>query len=287
MKLRFGMAQWQHPAWVAWLYSHQGASNRRLQEYANYFDTVEVGSSFYADLTADQLQYWFDLVPDDFRFSFKIPQAITHRLGVTEEADVVAALIRFCDLLRPLEAKLGPVMMQFPEDVSPLNLSKITALCQAWSLTTPLSLEVRHQAFFNKGQEEAALLSMLAGFNHNRVIMDSRPVFSTQAYCESLLDAQKKKPRVPCHPVATGSYPVVRFIGHPDLALNEVYLNQWAQKLLAWMQAGLEPYVFVHSSDNVAAPTLAVALEQKVASLGALYQARLSLPSKPQQASLL
>jgi len=287
MKLRFGMAQWQHPAWVAWLYSHQGASNRRLQEYANYFDTVEVGSSFYADLTEDQLQSWFDLVPDDFRFSFKVPQAITHRLGATKEADVVADLARFCNLLRPLEAKLGPVMMQFPEDVSPLYFSKMESLCKAWSLSTPLSLEVRHQSFFNKGQEESALLSMLAGFNHNRVIMDSRPVFSTEAYCESLLDAQKKKPRVPCHPVATSVNPVVRFIGHPDLALNDVYLDQWAKKLLDWMVAGLEPYVFVHSSDNVAAPMLAVALEQKVAALSSQYQPRLNLPNKPEQSLLL
>lgn len=287
MKLRFGMAQWQHPAWVAWLYSHHGASNRRLQEYANFFDTVEVGSSFYADLSSIQLQSWFDQVPDDFRFSFKIPQLITHRLGVMDEVGVLDALSQFCELLRPFSAKLGPTIMQFPEDVSPLYLSKLTALSQAWSLSTPLSLEVRHQHFFNKGQEESALLRMLANFNHNKVIMDSRPVFSTEAYCESLIDAQKKKPRVPCHPVVTGSHPVVRFIGHPDLVLNETYLDQWAQKLLDWMMQGLEPYVFVHSSDNVAAPILAVALEQKIVELDARYKARLKLPSKPQQSFLL
>lgn len=287
MRLRFGMAQWQHPAWVAWLYSYQGASNRRLQEYSVYFDAVEVGSSFYADLTESQLASWFDQVPDDFRFSFKIPQVVTHQLGVTAEAETLAALSQFCDLLRPFSAKLGPTIMQFPEVVSPLYLSRFNALCQAWSLPTSLSLEVRHQQFFNKGRDETDLLRMLAGFHYNKVIMDSRPVFSTPAYCDSLIDAQKKKPRVPCHPVATGHNPVVRFIGHPDLALNDIYLDQWAKKLLEWMQLGLEPYVFVHSSDNVAAPILAVSLEQKIASLDSRYQARLSLPSKPQQSSLL
>lgn len=287
MKLRFGMAQWQHPAWVAWLYSHQGVNNRRLQEYANFFDAVEVGSSFYADLTSTQLQTWFNQVPDEFRFSFKVPQAITHRLGVAKESEVVDSLVRFCDLLRPFTAKLGPTMMQFPEEVSSLYFSKIEVLCDAWSLSTPLSLEVRNQVFFNKGQEESGLLRLLANGGHNRVIMDSRPVFSTSAYCDSLVDAQKKKPRVPCHPIATGVNPVVRFIGHPDLLLNDAYLDQWAKKLLDWMEQGLEPYVFVHSSDNVAAPILAVTLEQKIASLSCHYQTHLNLPIKPEQSLLL
>lgn len=287
MKLRFGMAQWQHPAWVAWLYSHQGAANQRLHEYANYFDTVEVGSSFYADLSKTQLQFWFDQVPEDFRFSFKVPQIISHRLGAIEEAEAIEHLQRFCELLAPFLAKLGPTMLQFPEDVSPLYSSKIASLCQAWSLPSPLSVEVRNQAFFNKGQEESALLRLLAHSRCNRVVMDSRPVFSTAAYCESLQDAQQKKPQVPCHPIATAGHPVVRFIGHPDLSLNEVYLDQWALKLRDWMRAGLEPYVFVHSSDNVAAPLLAVTLEQKVAALDDRYCPYLKLPNKPQQSSLL
>jgi hypothetical protein len=49
----------------------------------------------------------------------------------------------------------------------------------------------------------------------------------------------------------------------------------------------LEPYVFVHSTDNVAAPLLAVKLEQKVAALLPSYLPRLNLPSKPEQSSLL
>lgn len=287
MQLRFGMAQWQHPAWVAWLYTQQGASNRRLSEYAKFFDTVEVGSSFYADLTQEQLQSWFDQVPDNFRFAFKLPQSITHRLGVSDEAQVIDTLTQFCELLRPFSAKLGPCMMQFPEEVSPLHFAKIEALCQAWVLPTSLSVEVRNQAFFNKAEEEAELLRLLANNRQNRVIMDSRPVFSTPAYCDSLLDAQKKKPRVPCHPVATGQNPVVRFIGHPDLPLNDVYLDQWVNKLVQWLQEGREPYVFVHSSDNVAAPLLAEALEQKIAALLPVYVPKLKLPNKPEQSLLL
>jgi uncharacterized protein YecE (DUF72 family) len=79
----------------------------------------------------------------------------------------------------------------------------------------------------------------------------------------------------------------VRFIGHPDLPLNDAYLDQWAKKLVQWLQEGREPYVFVHSSDNVAAPLLAETLEQKIAALLPAYVPRLSLPSKPEQSLLL
>ncbi len=120
---------------------------------------------------------------------------------------------------------------------------------------------------------------MLVANQKNRVVMDSRPVFSTEAYCDSLIDAQKKKPKVPCHPILTSHYPVVRFIGHPDLSLNDKYLDQWAHKLVEWMRSDAEPYVFVHSSDNVVAPLLAMELEQRVASLCPDYQSWLAIPS--------
>jgi len=287
MKLHFGMAQWQHPAWTGWLYSANGASNRRLQEYSMLFNTVEVGSSFYTDLTDQQITNWYQQVPEYFRFSFKIPQTITHQLTTNTLLKSCEMLEKFCQQLQPFTAKLGVTMMQFPATVTVESLPLIERLCQTWSLPTPLSIEVRHLSFFDKKDNESSFLSMLASHQKNRVIMDSRPVFSTAAYCDSLIDAQKKKPKVPCHPILTSNHPVVRFIGHPDLSINDKYLDQWANKLVEWMQAGAEPYVFVHSSDNIAAPLLAVELEKRVAALCLDYLPWLVIPPPQQQASLL
>ncbi|MCB5162248.1 DUF72 domain-containing protein [Marinomonas algarum] len=286
MTIRYGMAQWQHPAWVNWLYPSSLSSSQRIGRYSEFFSSVEVGSTFYTQVESAQLRRWFDVVTDDFQFCFKAPQTVTHRLLDRSWRDIEQDWLVFMASLEPLSSKLGPTMLQFPAQLDEKSLDFVFALCDRWCLPTSLSVEVRHLSYFDKAEVEKTLLTGLAGKGVNRVIMDSRPVFSTEAYCDSLVDAQAKKPRVPCHPVATAQHPVVRFIGHPDLPRNDSWLDQWAEKLAQWLDQGLSPFVFVHSSDNIAAPTLARSLDQKVQQHRPGYQPELILPNSQEQVSL-
>ena len=286
MMIHYGMAQWQHPAWVNWLYPASLPSAERIGRYSQVFSTVEVGSTFYTKVDDAQLLRWYESVADDFKFSFKAPQTVTHRLIERPWRDVQQDWLAFMLSLQPLQSKLGSTMLQFPAICDERALDTILALCDMWILSAPLSVEVRNLAYFDKAHTERQFLSALSERNVNRVVMDSRPVFSTEAYCESLVDAQKKKPRVPCHPVATANHPVVRFIGHPDLPRNEFWLDQWAAKLSQWLSEGLTPSVFVHSSDNIAAPILAAQLDEKVRSLTPNHQSALVLPQSQEQVSL-
>ncbi|RBO80000.1 DUF72 domain-containing protein [Marinomonas aquiplantarum] len=287
MTVLYGMAQWQHPAWIDWLYSSAVPGGERLAEYANVFSSVEVGSTFYAPVADQQLMRWFQQVGAEFRFCFKVPQQISHASAQRPWQEVRNDWLAFQQTLSPLVAKLGPTMLQLPGRLAAERLPYILALMDEWQLSTPLSVEVRHLDFFDKGEREAAFLKALSERQVNRVVMDSRPVFSTPAYNESLLDAQQKKPRVPCHPVATATTPIVRYIGHPDLPSNHVWLDQWAVKIKQWLEEGLSPVVFVHSSDNIAAPTLASWLDDKLVANGALPCKQLILPDTLEQMSLI
>lgn len=280
------MAQWQHPAWKNWLYPNLLSVSKRIGRYSEIFSTVEVGSTFYTKVDQSQLQRWYDAVSEDFKFCFKAPREISHRLNERLWSDVVNDWLIFMASLEPLLSKLGPTMLQFPSFCDERSLEKILSLCDSWNLTQPLSIEVRHLSFFDKSSVEKQFLAGLSRCGTNRVVMDSRPIFSTPAYCDSLIDAQSKKPRVPCHPVATAQHPVVRFIGHPDLIVNEIWLDQWALKLSQWLEEELSPFVFVHSADNTAAPTLAVRLDEKVRLLVPDYQPALILPDAQEQIDL-
>ncbi|WP_245958009.1 DUF72 domain-containing protein [Marinomonas piezotolerans] len=284
--IRFGMAQWQHPAWVDWIYPRSEAPSSRLGYYARFFNSVEVGSTFYTEVAADQIIKWAALVSSDFRFSFKVPRGISHQLNEIPFPQVLQHWQRFQDLLLPIQDQLGPTMLQFPASVDVSYLDKISQLCNEWRLPSSLSVEVRSLSYFDKFEGEASLLRVLANGQYDKVVMDSRPVFSTDAYCESLVEAQRKKPRVPCHAVATGFSPVVRFVGHPDLERNHFWLDQWADKLLMWLEEGRSPTVFVHSSDNIAAPTLAAWLDDKLDAKSDRYAKRLLLPSQHDQIGL-
>lgn len=285
--IRYGMAQWQHPAWVDYMYPRSEATGARLGHYAKFFNSVEVGSTFYTDVAPEQIKRWASQVHDDFRFSFKVPRHISHQFDEVGETQCFSAWQSFQDLLAPIVSLLGPTMLQFPATVESRHLPIIAQLCQRWGLDAPLSVEVRSLDFFDKSDHEGRLLRMLSETGCDKVVMDSRPVFSTEAYCESLIDAQRKKPRVPCHAVATAVHPVVRFIGHPELERNHVWLDQWAKKLSQWLQEGRVPTVFVHSSDNIAAPTLASWLDEKLQQAVAGYESQVQLPVQHEQIGLL
>ena len=282
-----GMAQWHHPAWVDWLYPRSVPTGERLGHYAQYFNAVEVGSTFYTQVSPLQIARWGEQVPESFRFCFKAPQTVTHQLAERRLEHVLADWQQFQQCLEPVVHQLGATMLQFPKAIGASYLPVIQQLCQTWQLEAPLSVEVRHLDFFDRASQEGDLLRALVALSSDRVVMDSRPVFSTPAYNESLLDAQQKKPRVPCHPVATGRCPVVRYIGHPDLERNRTWLDQWAKKLTEWVREGRSPMVFVHSSDNVAAPTLASWLELNIQQYMPEYAPQLALPAVHEQMGLI
>lgn len=49
-------------------------------------------------------------------------------------------------------------------------------------------------------------------YHKKGVILDSRPVHSAIPHSEAVVDAQRKKPKVPVHAIVTAQNPMVRFI---------------------------------------------------------------------------
>ncbi|MGC9404198.1 DUF72 domain-containing protein, partial [Vibrio genomosp. F10 str. 9ZC157] len=82
---------------------------------------------------------------------------------------------------------------------------------------------------------------------------------------EAVIDAHQKKPRVPVHAIATAENPVIRFIGHPEQDANVAFFEPWLKKLPIWIAEGKQPYVMIHTPDNVEAPQLATRLYDKLA----------------------
>lgn len=99
---------------------------------------------------------------------------------------------------------------------------------------------------------------------------------------EAIVDAQRKKPKVPVHAIVTAQNPMVRFIGSDNMQQNQAMFAVWLQKLASWEQA-TTPYLFLHTPDIAQAPELVDALWQ---ALQAAVPSVGSAPSIPQQSSL-
>jgi uncharacterized protein YecE (DUF72 family) len=87
----------------------------------------------------------------------------------------------------------------------------------------------------------------------NRVILDSRPVHSAIPHNEAIVEAQRKKPKVPVHAIVTAHNPMVRFIGSDNMQQNQAMFAVWLQKLASWEHT-TTPYLFLHTPDIAQAP---------------------------------
>jgi len=108
LKRYVGTAGWAIPRRWAEL---APADGKGLERYAQVVNAVEINSSFYRPHARETYARWAARVPDDFRFSVKIPKAITHEarlVGVTD------ALQKFLDEAAGLAGKLGVLLVQLP-----------------------------------------------------------------------------------------------------------------------------------------------------------------------------
>ncbi len=269
MSLFIGLSQWSHPAWPGQLLRRSLKTTEHLIDYAQVFNSVEGNTSLYGVPTTASLVRWNEQTPKHFKFTLKFPASISHQ-GLL--ADKLSETQSFIEHLAPLRAKLGMLLLQLPARSGPEQLPGLAKLLDALPSDLTCGVEVRHPAFFAKGDVERDLNRLLITHNANRIIMDSRAVFSAPPSTPALADAQQKKPNVPVHIISTGNAPMIRFIGHPDPDYNRPYWQPWIPRINHWLSEGKSVYVFIHTADNQQAPQLAADIAS------ALHQPLLSFP---------
>lgn len=91
---------------------HQFPSgDSHLARYARVLPAVEINSTFYRPHRAATFERWAATVPRSFRFSVKVPSAITHDQRLRNSARLLDA---FLADLEPLGRKLGCLLVQLP-----------------------------------------------------------------------------------------------------------------------------------------------------------------------------
>ena len=244
-RVYIGLPQWSHPKWV-----RLGITG--LEEYARHFNCVEGNTTLYALPRAEIVQRWHAQTTDDFRFCFKFPSTISHQAALRHCDDLTA---EFFSRMAPLEQRIGQYWLQLPATFSPADLPALWQFIDALPDAFSYGVEVRHPLFFDKGDAELQFNRGLHERGVNRVILDSRPVHSAIAHSEAIVDAQRKKPKLPVHAIVTASHPMVRFIGSDNMAQNRELFAVWLNTLPKWSQT-TTPFLFLHTPDIAQAPEL-------------------------------
>ncbi|MCQ4312887.1 DUF72 domain-containing protein [Pseudomonas stutzeri] len=255
-----GCPSWNDAAWRGSLYPPGLPSDGFLSRYCSVFNTVEGNTTLYAWPSAQKIERWATLMPEGFRFCAKLPREISQASNLHEVSELILA---FRSLLAPLGQRVAPFWLQLPASFGPARLGELAHLIE--TLNRPIAVEVRHAAFFAKGEEERALNRLLHARGVERICMDTRALFSCQSRDPALLHAQSKKPRLPVRPAAFSESPQLRFVGHPELEANDRFLAPWLEKVAGWIESGKRPHVYLHTPDNRLAPDLAMRFHDRLA----------------------
>ncbi|MDD0841862.1 DUF72 domain-containing protein [Pseudomonas sp. Gutcm_11s] len=241
-----GCPSWNEPAWRGSFYPSDLRPADTLAHYVATFNAVEGNTTFYARPAEQTVQRWAEQMPAHFRFCAKLPRDISH---AGDLRDHFAASADFLALLKPLGERVAPLWLQLPASFGPARLGELLSWLDEFA-ERAVAVELRHPAFFERGEEERALNRELQARGVERICLDSRALFACTSRDPAVLHAQSKKPRLPLRPTAFSAHPQLRFIGGPDLDANQAFLEPWLDKVAGWIEQGLAPHVFLHTPDN-------------------------------------
>jgi uncharacterized protein YecE (DUF72 family) len=233
MKIHVGTSGYSYKEWKGKFYPEKISPTEMLHFYSERLGAVEINNTFYHMPTESVLRSWAGQVPDDFVFTLKAPQVMTHfkRLkNVEEESEYLFRTVAF------LGEKLGPVLFQFPKsfqaDVPALN--SFLALIPG---EIPCAFEFRSPTWFDD-----RILDLLQKKGCGLCIADTDE-----------------------HPiqeiVSTASWGYLR-LRRTDYA--DADLSQWRERIHSqkWEKA----YVFFKHEDKAKGPEMAIRFQQLTAS---------------------
>jgi len=167
--LRVGPAGWSYPDWAGYVYpSRRGKGFHEAAFLAEFFDTIEINTSFYQPLRPEHAKSWIQKVAANPRFVFtaKLWQKFTHDAGSPGSAPTLMdekAVREGFDVLLAAK-KLGAVLLQFPFSFhrTKESVAYLTSVLMRFS-DYPLVVEVRH-ATWNSPDTLKLLREHGAGF---------------------------------------------------------------------------------------------------------------------------
>ena len=163
-QIHVGPAGWSYADWSGYVYPSRRPRGFHEAAYlSEFFDTIEINTSFYQPLRPDHAALWVERVSANhaFLFTAKLWQKFTHDPSASSE-DERAVRAGF-DVLRQAK-KLGAVLLQFPFSFhcTRETVGYLTAVLKRFA-DYPLVVELRH-ASWQTDETLALLKEHNAGF---------------------------------------------------------------------------------------------------------------------------
>ncbi|HEV7620614.1 MAG TPA: DUF72 domain-containing protein [Flavisolibacter sp.] len=201
-----GCSGFHYREWKEIFYPKGLPQSKWFEFYTRSFNTIEINNTFYKFPQVGNLLNWYQKSPAEFKFTIKVPGAITHYKQFKETETLVADF--YNTVHEGLKEKLGCVLFQLPPKLQ-YSKQKLEEILKQINIFYQNVIEFRHNSWWRKDVfEELA--------NHNIV-------FCGVSYPGIISDAINNQPL---------SY--YRFHGVPKLyysSYDEEFLNKVANSI--------------------------------------------------------
>jgi uncharacterized protein YecE (DUF72 family) len=143
-ELFVGTSGFAYKEWKPEFYPADLKNAEMLSFYSRHFNSVEINATFYRAPTEKQLRTWAEQTPDDFRFTLKAPQKITHIARLRDTGDTLEFFLRAA---RTMGERLGCILFQCPP-----SLKYDAGLLESFVAALPgdpfrFAMEFRHESW--------------------------------------------------------------------------------------------------------------------------------------------
>ena len=158
--------------WVGIFYPDR--NTKRLRYFSQFFDTAEMDSifyeKFYSHMTKGTFIGMIKATPENFQFSVKVPETITHRKRLDVRKGAITEFEIFLDKISPLKNsnKLGAVLLQLPPSFTVGEFKNMEGFLDKLPSGYHYAVEFRHPSWKTEGPWD-----MLKHYNIAAVMTDS------------------------------------------------------------------------------------------------------------------
>jgi len=189
LTIYLGTQGWSYKDWVGSFYPAGTAARDFLACYAQQFGAVELDTTFYGTPTPSRVRTWFDVTPDDFLFTAKVPRTITHDRHLV---DCREDFEEFVAIMRLLGHKLGPILIQLPPDFTAGERPALEAFLRLLPAEYRFAAEFRHRSWLTEETDELLHQHRVAWTMIDLSFMPQRAVLTTDfTYVRWLGDRRK------------------------------------------------------------------------------------------------
>jgi uncharacterized protein YecE (DUF72 family) len=234
-KIYIGTSGWNYAHWKGKFYPAALPHDDEFDFYAQKFNTVELNNSFYRLPEKETFHKWRKNSPDDFIFSVKAPQFITHMKKLKDPVESTHDLLLH---IEGLGSKLGPVLFQLP----PLWNANTERLLE-FMLSLPRKFRYTFE-FRSHSWYDDSIYRLLEKYNC--------------AFCIYHLAGHLSPIKI------TADFVYIRLHGPGNKYqgnYTEAEIRQWADLSLHWSAKGKDVYVYFDNDQNAYAAKNALRLK--------------------------